>query len=163
LGVSLIVAAAANNVIGHAGKLPWRLPEDLRRFRALTMGKPIIMGRLTHESIGRALPGRRNIVISRQSGYRAAGCEVVATPAAALDLAAGADEVMVIGGGRIYQQMLPLADRIYLTRVQAEPEGDAYFPVLDDARWQIIEFDDFAVTAGRPVGFSFAVLQRVSI
>lgn len=163
MAVSLIVAAAANNVIGHGGKLPWRLPEDMRRFRVLTMGKAVIMGRLTHESIGRALPGRRNIVISRQSGYRASGCDVVATPAAALDLAADAGEVMVIGGGRIYQQMLPLADRIYLTRVHAEPEGDAFFPVLDDAQWQIIEFDEFAVTAERPVGFSFAVLQRVAV
>ncbi|NNL54609.1 MAG: dihydrofolate reductase, partial [Woeseia sp.] len=119
--VSIIVAAATNRVIGLRGELPWHLPDDLRRFRKLTTGKPVIMGRLTHESIGRPLPDRRNIVVSRQPGYQPAGCEVVASPTAALDAVADSEEAMVIGGGRIYKQMLPLCNRIYLTRVHANP------------------------------------------
>ena len=142
--VSIIVAAATNNVIGVNGELPWHLSADLKRFKAITMGKPIVMGRLTHESIGKALPGRLNIVISRQPGYRAAGCEVVDSPDAALAVANDAEEIMVIGGGRIYAEMLPLADRIYLTRVHANPDGDAFFPDLDPAEWRITEREDFA-------------------
>lgn len=160
--VSIIVAAASNNVIGQNGKLPWHLPEDLKRFRAITMGKPIVMGRLTHESIGKALPGRRNIVLSRQPGYRAAGCEVVETPTAALNTSADENEVMIIGGGRIYQQLLPLTNRIYLTRVDAHPEGDAFFPKLDAREWQVTEREVFASGPSRPLGFTFEILQRVA-
>lgn len=161
--VSIVVAAATNNVIGKDGRMPWHLPEDLRHFRELTMGKPIVMGRLTHESIGRALPGRRNLVISRQPAYRADGCEVVSSPAAALTVAADADadEVMVIGGGRIYQQMLPLADGVYLTRVHARPEGDAFFPALNADEWQAVEIEEFPPDAEkRPFGFSFETWKR---
>lgn len=158
--LSIVVAAATNNVIGFRGELPWRLPEDLRRFKALTMGKPIVMGRLTHESIGRALPGRRNIVISRTPRYTAEGCEVVASPTAALDLLGGEEEVMIIGGGRIYQQFLPLVDRVYLTRVHAEPEGDAFFPELDAGDWSIVAFEEYPAGDDRPVGYSFETLTR---
>lgn len=161
-GISLIVAAAANNVIGLDGAMPWHLTEDLKRFKKLTMGKPIVMGRLTFESIGKALPGRRNIVITRQADYVADGCEVVASPTAALDATADAREVMVIGGGRIYQQFLPLADKVYLTRVHAEPEGDAFFPALDRHEWQVIDFEDHPAGDDRPLGFSYETLQRVS-
>lgn len=158
--ISIIVAAAENNVIGQQGELPWHLPEDLKRFRSITMGKPIVMGRLTHESIGKALPGRRNIVISRQPGYAAAGCEVVPSPQAALDAAAGEDEVMIIGGGRIYEQMLPMTDRIYLTRVRSQPQGDAFFPALNETDWQLLESEDFPASPNRPLGFSVDTLQR---
>lgn len=161
MGVSIVVAAAANNVIGKDGALPWRLPEDLKHFKRLTMGKPVVMGRLTHESIGRPLPGRRNIVITRQPGYTAEGCEVVASPAAALDAAADAGEIMVIGGGTIYRELLPLVERVYLTRVRTRPEGDVFFPVLREDEWQLVEREEFAASGeARPHDFSFEVWQR---
>jgi len=161
----MIVAAATNNVIGLRGELPWRMPDDLKRFKRLTMGKPIVMGRATHEAIGRALPGRRNIVISRQPGYEAKGCDVFATPAAALAAAAdsGADEIMIIGGGRIYRQLLPQTDRIYLTRVHATPEGDAFFPELDDGDWRVAEIREFPAGSDGTPAHSFQVLERVSL
>jgi dihydrofolate reductase len=160
--MSIIVAASTNNVIGVGGKMPWHLPEDLRHFRELTMGKPIIMGRLTHESIGRALPGRLNIVVSRQPGYCAAGCAVVASPIAAANAAADAGEIMVIGGGRIYREFMPLTDRIYLTRIHTHADGDVFFPVLDSAEWQRVDVQEFAVGSGRPQAFSFEIWQRVA-
>jgi dihydrofolate reductase len=160
LRVSVIVAAATNRVIGVRGALPWHLSEDLQRFRRLTTGKPIIMGRLTHESIGKALPQRRNIVISRQADYRADGCELAASPTAALDLAAGADEVMVIGGGRIYTQFLPLTDRIYLTRVHLHPEGDAFFPELDPEMWRTVSIEEHPASSTEPLAHSFEILER---
>ena len=139
--LSLIVAVADNGVIGQEGRLPWRLPEDLKYFKRVTLGKPIIMGRKTWESIGRPLPGRTNIVISRQPGYQAEGARVVATLPEALDLARsvaekdGADELMVIGGEAIYRLALPLADRLYVTEVHAEVPGDARFPPWDRSEW----------------------------
>ena len=137
--ISLIVAASANNVIGVRGELPWRLPADLKRFKAITMGKPIVMGRLTWESIGRPLPGRHNIVISRQPGLVAEGCTVVGSPEAAIEAAGDAPELMVIGGGHIYAEFLTLADCIYLTRVHAEVAGDAFFPEFDESAWDVLE------------------------
>ncbi len=159
--VSIIVAAATNHVIGLRGELPWHLPEDLKRFKRLTLGKPVIMGRLTHESIGRPLPERRNIVISRQPGYAAPGCEVVRSPTAALDAAAGDGEIMVIGGGRIYKQLLPLCDRVYLTRVHQSPEGDAFFPPLDSSAWRTVSIEEFPADASQPLGHSFEILERI--
>lgn len=140
--------------------MPWHLPEDLKRFRRLTIGKPVIMGRLTHESIGRPLPKRRNIVISRQPEYVAPGCDVVRSPAAALEVASAAPEIMVIGGGYVYREFLPLADRIQLTRVHASPEGDAFFPSLDEDEWQTDSVEDFPADAERRLGYSFATLTR---
>ena len=137
--ISLIVAASTNNVIGVNGGLPWHLPDDLKRFKAITLGKPVVMGRKTHASIGRALPGRPNIVISARAGFQAQGCEVVASTAAAIAAARGADEIMIIGGGQIYALFLPLAARIYLTRVQVELDGTAHFPKLDEREWRISE------------------------
>lgn len=158
--ISLIVAAATNNVIGRDGALPWHISEDLKRFKRLTVGKPIIMGRLTYDSIGKPLPDRKNIVISSQEGLTIDGCEVVATPEAALELAADADEVMVIGGGRIYEQMLPIADRIYLTKVNKEIDGDTYFPKICDEEWTLIDQEDIpADESGKP-GYSFITLDR---
>ncbi len=140
--VSLIVAMARNGVIGRDGGLPWHLPEDLRHFKELTLGKPIIMGRLTHESIGRPLPGRTNIVISRNPAHDAPGCVVVTSLADAIKHAAtlvGVDgEVMVIGGAQIYREALPRADRLYLTRVEVDAEGDTVFPELDASDWLLV-------------------------
>jgi dihydrofolate reductase len=159
--VSIIVAASANNVIGADGGLPWRLPEDLRRFKRITMGKPMIMGRLTFESIGRALPGRRSIVVTRQADYTAEGCDVVATPEAALELASNADEVMIVGGGKIYEQLLPLANRIYMTRVHAEISGDTFFPEIDADEWRIVSSEPLPATDERPYSISLQTLERV--
>ncbi len=138
--ISIIVAASENDVIGVDGELPWRLPADLKHFKATTLGKPVIMGRKTWESLGRPLPGRQNIVITRQAGYSAPGCDVVASPGDALQACNAAAEVMVIGGSQIYAMFLRLAKRVYLTRVHTELAGDAYFPSLDDS-WVLLEED----------------------
>lgn len=158
--VSLIVAAAANDVIGVDNRLPWHLPEDLRRFRDITMGKPIVMGRRTHESIGRALPGRRNVVLSRRPGYAAEGCEVVDGLDAALALLREAEEVMVIGGAALYREALPLASRIYLTRLHRPFDGDTRFPSLDNADWRAVEREDFPAGGERELGYSYLTLER---
>lgn len=156
----MVVAASTNNVIGADGRLPWRLPDDLKRFKAITMGKPIIMGRLTHESIGRPLPGRQNIVITRQANYVTAGCDVVASPADALRAAGDAGEVLIVGGGEIYRQFLRRAQRIYLTRVHESIGGDAFFPELRDEEWRLVTREDCpAGDAGTPA-FSFQVFER---
>jgi dihydrofolate reductase len=159
--VSIIVAASANNVIGADGGLPWRLSEDLRRFKEITMGKPMIMGRLTFESIGKALPGRRSIVLSRQADFKPAGVDVVATPEAALELAGDVDEVMIIGGGRVYEQYLPMTDRIYLTRVHTAIEGDTYFPEISENEWRIVSSQPLPPNDERPFSISFQTLERV--
>ena len=139
--LSLIVAMAENRVIGRNNDLPWKIPEDLKHFKALTMGKPIIMGRKTFESIGRPLPGRTNIVITRNDDWDAEGVNIVDTVEAAIDEAAeeGAEEAMIIGGAAIYEQTLDLADRIYLTEVMDEFEGDTFFPDLDEGQWGEVE------------------------
>jgi len=135
--VALIAAMDPRGVIGRGGALPWRLPEDLKRFRALTMNKPILMGRRTFESIGRALPGRRTIVVSRQLRQRE-GIEVVPSLAHALVLAADAQEVMVCGGASLYAEALVVAERMYLTHLDACFEGDTYFPEVDWSEWREI-------------------------
>ena len=157
--ISLIVAASTNNVIGAKGELPWRLSGDLKRFKAQTMGKPIVMGRLTYESIGRALPGRQNIVITRQADFEADGCDVVLSVDAATEAAGEADEIMVIGGSHIYQAFLPLADRIYLTRVQAEVEGDTFLPELAADEWREISRQEFAADEDNDFAVVFSVLE----
>jgi dihydrofolate reductase len=158
--ISLIVAAAENNVIGRDGGLPWHLRADLVRFKALTMGKPVVMGRRTFESIGKPLPGRRNIVVTSRADYRAPGCEVVGSIDAALAAAADAAEIMVIGGGDIYRQLLPRADRIYFTRVHVECDGDAYFPELDPDEWRASEESAHAADAANDHAFSALTLDR---
>lgn len=161
--VSMIVAASANNVIGAGGGLPWHLSEDLRHFKKITMGKPMIMGRATFESIGKALPGRRSLVLSRQAGYRPQGAEVAASPEAALELAGEAEEVMIIGGGSIYALFLPMTDRIYMTRVHANVEGDTFFPNLDENEWRIVSSEPLPPTDERPFSISFQTLERISL
>ena len=147
-------------MIGVDGDLPWHLSEDLKRFKAITMGKPMIMGRATYESIGRALPGRHSIVLSRQEGFEAEGCDVVSSPAEALEIAGDVDEVMIIGGGNIYSEFLPLATCIYLTRVATTIEGDTWFPVLNAGEWSMVESDIHQAGGAREFDFSFEVWMR---
>jgi dihydrofolate reductase len=162
LKISIIVAASTNNVIGANGDLPWRLPEDLKKFKAITMCKPMIMGRATFESIGRALPGRQSIVLSRQAGFEAQGCDVVSSPADALKVAGDVEEVMVIGGGKIYEQFLPTADCIYFTRIDAHVDGDTFFPALDADEWRMVESVSHPASDERKYAFAFEIWERCS-
>ena len=159
--ISLIVATATNNVIGRDGELPWHLSDDLKRFKKLTLGKPVIMGRLTYESIGKPLPDRRNIVISSQKDLVIEGCEVVASPDEALALAEGAEEVMVIGGGKIYEQMMSKADRIYMTFIDDAVDGDTFFPDVRSEEWHVFSQEDFPADGSRAFGFSYITLDHV--
>ncbi|GGA67859.1 dihydrofolate reductase [Neiella marina] len=136
--ISLIAAMGRNRVIGKDNQMPWHMPADLKHFKQVTMGKPVVMGRKTFESIGRPLPGRLNIVITRDHSYVSEGVSVVDSPEAALAIAQETtDEVMIIGGGQIYQQFLPQATDLYLTFIDAEPEGDAFFPKWPDKFRQV--------------------------
>jgi dihydrofolate reductase len=158
--VSLIAAVASNGVIGSDNSLPWQLPEDLKHFKALTLGHPVIMGRKTHESIGRPLPGRRNIVISRNAAFSAKGCETAASLDAALAACAGTtDEVFVIGGAQIYAGALAKAQRLYLTEIGAEYPGDAYFPEFDRNTWRETARELSRTESG--IDFAFAVYDRI--
>lgn len=162
--VSLIVAAAANGVIGRDNAMPWHLPEDLAHFKRLTLGHPVIMGRRTYQSIvaslGKPLPGRENIVVTRQRGFAAPGCTVAASLEAALGAARAADEVFVIGGAEIYRLALPHAERVYLTRIAADFEGDATFPALDPGAWREVARAEHPPAAGRALGFAFLRYER---
>jgi dihydrofolate reductase len=164
--LALIWAMSRNRVIGRNNALPWHLSEDLRYFKRVTMGKPIIMGRKTWESIGRPLPGRTNIVITRDQSFQAAGVRVVHSLDEALRLAdhigviEGADETVVIGGAEIYALALPKAERLYLTQVHAEIEGDAWFPEFEQSSWQELAREDFAAAGPNPYAYSFIVLEK---
>jgi dihydrofolate reductase len=160
--ISLIVAMAANRVIGRDNKLPWRLPNDLRRFRALTMGKPLVMGRKTFESIGRPLDGRHNIVVSRNPDYRAEGCTVVHSPEAALAAAVPAEELFVAGGAELYAQFLPQAHCLYLTLVHAHVQGDTYFPAFDQSQWREIEREEHRADGRHAYAYSFLILEHTT-
>ncbi len=158
--VSLIVAVARNGVIGQKNRLPWKLPADLKRFKALTMGHPIVMGRKTYESIGKALPGRTNIVVTRQAGYRAEGCLVVDSLEHGLALARSDEEIFVIGGVEIFTQAIPLANRIYLTQIDQDFEGDARLPALDRTVWHETAREDHPSGPEPPLAYSFLTLER---
>ena len=136
---SIVVAVARNGVIGRDNALPWRLPADLAHFKKVTMGHPVVMGRRTYESIGKPLPGRKNIVVSRNRGFQAPGCTVVASLDEAWSAAGDAPEVSVIGGTSLFEETLPAADVIHLTEVEANVEGDAYFPPFDRGEWDARE------------------------
>ena len=160
MNVSLVVAMATNNVIGRDGGLPWHLPEDLQYFKSLTMGKPIVMGRKTYDSIGRALPGRQNVVLTRDPSFSAASCDIAKSRSEVFELTNGADEIMVIGGASIYELFLPQASRIYLTRVSAIVEGDTWFPPLDESEWRVTDSETFEKNAEREFGFELVTLER---
>lgn len=164
--LALIVARAENGVIGRNNQLPWYLPNDLKYFKATTMGKPIIMGRKTYESIGKPLPGRANIVVTRNANWSADGVRVVADPGAGVELARqialvdGVDEIMVIGGEQLYRALLPESERLYCTEVHAEVDGDAFFPSLEPAQWSELAREDFEAGGPNPYNYSFVVYQR---
>lgn len=164
--IAIIVAAAKNRVIGHQNRMPWYLPEELKHFKRTTLGKPLVMGRATFESIGRPLPGRTNIVITRNPDFNPPGIRIVTSLEEALRLADnqaiidGAPEIMVMGGGQIYQQIFPLASRLYLTQVEAEPEGDTWFPEIRDSEWQEISRDTYPAQEGNRYAYQIKYLER---
>ena len=157
----MIVAHADNRIIGKDNDMPWHLPADLAYFKQTTLGKPVIMGRKTFESIGRPLPGRKNIVITRNADYQAEGVEVVSSVDAALALTQGVEEVMVIGGGAIYQHCLPAADKLYITHIEANIAGDTQFPAYDiEKDWQLIESKVRDADEKNAYQLNFCVYQR---
>lgn len=159
--ISLIAAASENNVIGKGNVIPWKLPDDLQHFREVTKGHPVVMGRKTYESIGRPLPDRRNIVITRKD-MTIEGCDVVHSFEEALELAAEdhSDEVFVIGGGEIYKEALPHADRIYFTHVHGTFEGDATFPEFHPEKWAEIEREEHPADEKHTHAFTFVTYER---
>lgn len=159
--INVIVAVATNGVIGRDNALPWHLPTDLKNFKTVTMGKPVIMGRKTFESIGRRLPGRLNIVVTRNADFRAEGCTVAGSFDAALDAAGSSDEVFVIGGAQLYRVALPKADRLYLTRVEAVVEGNTFFPSFDPSRWRPVSSELHLPDETHNFSFRCEVWERV--
>ena len=159
--VSIVVAAAENNVIGTGNQLPWRLPDDLKRFKALTLGKPVLMGRKTFESIGKPLPGRTNLVLSRRADLDLPGCTVVNSLAAALTFAAEVEELAVIGGAEIYAQALPVVDVIHLTRVHASIDGDVFLPALEPNEWRERVVERHPQDERHAYEFSYVELERI--
>jgi dihydrofolate reductase len=158
--LSLIVAMAENRVIGKDNDLPWRLPNDLKWFKKHTLGNPIIMGRKTWESIGRPLPGRKNIVVTRNTDYVAEGCEIVHSLEDAIALVGCADEALVIGGAGLYEAALPKSDRIYLTQVDAHVDGDTVFPQFDTSEWTIRSEEAHPEDEKHAYAYTFRVLDR---
>lgn len=161
--VSLVVAMDRNRLIGRDNGLPWHLPADLKHFKAVTLGKPVVMGRKTHESIGRPLPGRRNIVISRDPGYQAPGCEVFTGLKAALAALTDTEEVAVIGGTQIFTQVLPVANKMHLTVIDDAFEGDAWFPAYDESEWRCTASETHRhEDEARSFTYRFLTLERIN-
>lgn len=156
--LSLIVAVAKNGVIGHNNSMPWHLPEDLKHFRALTTGHHIIMGRKTYESLGRLLPGRTTVIVTRNQDYKLEGALIAHSLASAVALCAGDAEAFVIGGAELYQQALDFVDKLYVTEVDLTPVGDAYFPPIEAAQWQEISRD--AQTSTQGLSFDYVSYAR---
>jgi dihydrofolate reductase len=159
--LSVVVAADERGGIGRGGGLPWHLPEDLKRFKAITMGKPIVMGRRTWDSIGRPLPGRRSIVVSRQAGLAIEGAEVVGSLEQALRAASDAPEVCVIGGAELYRLALPRAEVVHLTRVHATVEADTFLPALDPSDWEEVSSERHDADERHAHPYSFVTLRRI--
>jgi dihydrofolate reductase len=159
--INLIAALARNRVIGNRQQIPWRIPGEQAYFKKVTLGHPIVMGRKTWESIGRPLPGRRNIVVTRSPNYVAADADVVDSLDAALALVPNSADVFVIGGGELFAQALPSADRLFLTEIDADFEGDAFFPQFDRAGWREMSRMTNAAEGGRPFAYSFVVYERL--
>ncbi len=163
--LSIIVATDQNNLIGKDNDMPWHIPADLKRFKAITTGHTIVMGRKTYDSLPKKpLPNRHHVVLTRQQGLVLAGCEILHSTQEVVERYGGVDteEVFIIGGGNIYKSLLPYTQKIYLTSVQAAFEGDTYFPFLDmDKEWRCVENTDFAVSQDNPYPHSFSVLERI--
>lgn len=163
MNIGLVAALSRNQVIGRNNALPWHLPADLKRFKAITLGKPIIMGRKTFDSIGRPLPGRQNIVISRNPHFYAEGITLVQSLDAALEAAGDAPEVMVIGGANIYYQFLPRADRLYLTVVHTQiNDGDAFFPAYNRREWRLTREEIHPADTSNAYPYRFMTWQRIT-
>jgi dihydrofolate reductase len=156
--IAMIAAMANNRVIGKDNKMPWHLPEDLRHFKAMTLSKPVVMGRKTFESIGRPLPGRHNIVISRDSQLNFEGVSCVTSFDEAIAIAGDCDEIVVIGGGQLYQQILPKADVLYLTFIDVDVDGDTVFPDWDDGSWVLQNSEN--ATNDKGLQYSFNTLHK---
>ena len=161
--ISFVLAAATNNVMGVKGDLPWSLPNDMKHFKNITWGMPVIMGRKTFESLGKPLAGRKNIVITRQPGWKQEGTVVVNKFEDALFLVGEADvrEAMVIGGGEIFKAYFDRATRIYLTRVDATPEGDTFFPEIDPKQWRLVSQQDYEADERHAYNYSFQTWERI--
>lgn len=157
--ISLIVAVAKNGIIGTGGTMPWHITEDFAHFKAVTLGHSVIMGRKTYESIGRPLPRRRNVVISRNQTLRIEGCEMAASLEEAITMCEGEEELFVIGGGEIYRQAMPMADKLYITHVDVVVEGDTRFPEIDPVLWEEISREEFE--RGREFGHPFSFVDYV--
>jgi len=158
--ISIIAAIGNNNVIGSKNSLPWHLPADFKHFKEITLGKPCIMGQKTFESIGKPLPGRTNIVLSLAKNLKLNGCTVASSIEDALKAAGEAKEVMICGGASVYRQFLPLADRLYITLVHGDFEGDAFFPEIERADWNEAERKDFGADAKNSCSYSFIIFDR---
>jgi len=161
MNVSIVVAMARNGTIGRQGGLPWHLSADLKNFKAITMGKPIVMGRLTHESIGRVLPGRENIILTRNKNYEAEGCTVINDLGAVMARSDEFDEIMLIGGAQLYADAMLFTTRLYITEVHAQVDGDVFFPEFDRKQWQECKREFFNADERNEYDFSFVVLERV--
>jgi dihydrofolate reductase len=157
---ALVVAVASNGVIGRDNQLPWKLPDDMSYFKLVTMGHPIVMGRRTYESIGKPLPGRENIVVTHNRGFQAPGCCVVASLEEAWKAAGQVAEISIIGGTSLFEETLPIAERIHLTEVQAEVPGDTFFPRFDRTQWRETEIAQHPADAKHPYPFRIVVLDR---
>jgi dihydrofolate reductase len=160
--LAIIVAMDRHHVIGRDGALPWHLPNDLQYFKRTTMNRPIIMGRRTHQSIGRPLPGRQNIVVSSNPAYSAPGCELAPSLPAALAMAAPAELAFVIGGAALYAEALPIASRLHITEVHGEVEGDVRFPPFDRLQWRELAREDHGADARHAYAHSFVELHRIA-
>ena len=158
--ISLVVAVDRGGIIGKDRQMPWHLPADLRHFKAITMGKPMVMGRKTFESIGRPLPGRANIVLTRQNDFHPPGCQIAGSPGEALALAEPADEVMIIGGSSVYEAFICRASLIYMTAVHGRFDGDTRFGCYRKSDWQEVEREDHQADEKNPYPYSFLVLKR---
>jgi len=159
--LSIVVAVAENGVIGRGNALPWHLPDDLKRFKELTLGKPMVMGRKTYESIGRPLPGRTTIVVSRQPGLTIEGCTVVNSLHAAIVAARAAPEVVLVGGAQLYRSAMPMVSTIHLTRVHATVGGDTLFPILDMQQWRETIVATHPADERHAYAFTYLTLQRI--
>ena len=159
--LSIIVAMDRNRVIGEGDALPWHISSDLKNFKKITMGKPIVMGRKTHESIGRPLPGRENIILTRDKTYQAEGCSVLHSMEEIFEHCKDVEEVMITGGSEIYKLSLEQATRLYLTEVHTEIEGDTFFPEFDRDEWEEVSREDFEADEKNEFDYSFVLLERV--
>ena len=161
--ISFVVAAANNNIIGKDNQLVWNLPNDMKFFKNVTWGMPVVMGRKSFDSLGKPLKGRKNIILTRQPGWKAEGTLVAKTFEEAVKLVEEMDvkEMMVIGGGEIFKMLMDKADRIYITRVDAAPEGDTYFPVIDPKQWKLVSRSDHKADEQHKYDYSFQVWERI--